>query len=113
VIVLVLVPRRLILASTIGIEALDQLRQHTDCSKQQPLSFINPLNRGELPGNQRVQTRRTLYGRPARIIEKFCTLLSLAFAIPFSGVEQRGKTRPIKLIVNLAIQTLSSRANLG
>ena len=61
-IVLVLVPRLLIFASTIGIEALDQLRQHADSSKQQPFAFIDPLNRGELPGNERVQTRRAFYG---------------------------------------------------
>src|SRR5882724_6408132 len=36
----------------------------------------------------------------------------LAFAVTFSGVEQRGETCPIKLIANLAIQTLSSRADL-
>ena len=34
----------------------------------------------------------------------FGTLLPLAFALTFSGVEQRGETCPIKLIANLAIQ---------
>jgi hypothetical protein len=62
VIVLVLVPRFLIFASTIGIEALDQPRQHADSSKQQPFAFNDPLDRRELPGNQRVQTRRAFYG---------------------------------------------------
>jgi hypothetical protein len=42
VIVLVLVPRLLIFASTIGIEALGQLCQHADISKQQPFAFIDP-----------------------------------------------------------------------
>ena len=62
VIVLVLVPRLLIFASTIGIEALDQLRQHADSSKQQPFAFNDPLDRRKLPGNERVQTRRAFYG---------------------------------------------------
>src|SRR6266436_9129814 len=49
---------------------------------------------------------------PLASSKNFGTLLPLAFAVTFSGVEQRGETCPIKLIANLAIQTLSSRADL-
>jgi hypothetical protein len=73
-------------ARSIGVEALDQLRQHPNDAQQKRLALRNPRLRYQCFGGERIEAGCAFHRVAARVVEELRALFSLTLSVALSGV---------------------------